>query len=162
MVISRSFDFVSGSSSKFWEISRDGVEVVVRYGRKGTTGQTTSRAFTTEEAAVAHVDTLVAAKLGKGYVECGTADAPRSVAFAATGAVVDPNEAPASDAAAAAADEDTFVVPSSWPIPGPGAPPHPRRPGPVRRASARRRCASSSRTTSASCTPTPPPAPGTT
>ncbi|RZU76653.1 WGR domain-containing protein [Micromonospora kangleipakensis] len=115
MVSSRSFDFVGGSSSKFWEVTRDGVDVVVRYGRKGTTGQTTSRTFTTEDAAIAHVDRLVAAKLGKGYVESDTVDQRRTASRAGgEPAVADPNTSAVPVSDVAVADEDTFVVPSSW------------------------------------------------
>ena len=35
----RRFEFVEGSSDKFWEIEQKGNEVVVRFGRNGTNGQ---------------------------------------------------------------------------------------------------------------------------
>ncbi len=68
--MSRRFEFVGGSSAKFWEISVVGREVTVRYGRLGTAGQTLAKSFGGAEAAQRHADRLVAEKLAKGYVEC--------------------------------------------------------------------------------------------
>ena len=42
----RRFEFVEGTSSKFWEISTDGNNVTVRYGRIGTNGQSQTKSFT--------------------------------------------------------------------------------------------------------------------
>ncbi len=36
----RYFEFVSGTSAKFWEISTSGSQVTIRFGRIGTQGQT--------------------------------------------------------------------------------------------------------------------------
>ena len=60
----RRFEFVSGGSDKFWE-----VDVTVRFGRNGTDGQTTTKTFPDSAAAEKHVENLVRAKLGKGYIE---------------------------------------------------------------------------------------------
>jgi DNA ligase-1 len=65
----RRFEFVEGSSSKFWEIQVAGPEVTVRFGRMGTKGQTQTKSFGDSAAANAHADKLVAEKTGKGYVE---------------------------------------------------------------------------------------------
>jgi DNA ligase-1 len=65
----RRFEFVEGSSSKFWEIQVAGTEVTVRFGRIGTNGQTQTKAFGDDAAAKAHADKLIAEKTGKGYVE---------------------------------------------------------------------------------------------
>jgi DNA ligase-1 len=65
----RSFEFVDGKSSKFWEISVSGSEVTVRYGRIGTPGQSQTKSFPSEAAAQAHAEKLIAEKTGKGYVE---------------------------------------------------------------------------------------------
>ena len=65
----RHFEFVEGKSSKFWEISVDGCEVTVRYGRIGTPGRPRSRRFADAAAARRHADKLIAEKTGKGYVE---------------------------------------------------------------------------------------------
>lgn len=65
----RRFEFVEGSSDKFWEISTNGNEVLVRFGRNGTNGQTSTKSFGDEAAAKKHADGLIAEKLGKGYSE---------------------------------------------------------------------------------------------
>ena len=65
----RYFEFVDGKSSKFWEISMDGMEVTVRYGRIGANGTTKTKEFPSEAAATAHYDKLVEEKTSKGYVE---------------------------------------------------------------------------------------------
>ncbi len=70
--MTRHFEFVSGSSAKFWEISvhsTPSVSVTVRYGRIGTSGQSQTTAFASREAAQKHADRLIAQKLKKGYVE---------------------------------------------------------------------------------------------
>lgn len=64
----RRFEFVGGGSSKFWEISYQGAQVTVRFGRIGTNGQTQTKDLGSETAAAFHVAKLVEEKLGKGYV----------------------------------------------------------------------------------------------
>lgn len=118
----RSLEFVGGGSAKFWEVICDGREVVVRYGRVGTTGQTTTKTLTTAAAAAVYVDKLIAEKLRKGYLE--SRNAPRQPS-AATPVVSAPTVVGANQegepvavgvtaAAAPAVDEDAFVVPPSW------------------------------------------------
>lgn len=68
----RRFEFVEGTSSKFWEISNGGNNVTVRYGRIGTNGQTQTKSFTGTAAAEQHADKQIAAKLAKGYRELVT------------------------------------------------------------------------------------------
>ena len=51
----RRFEFTEGSSHKFWEISPQGAEVTVRYGRIGAQGQTNVKSFP-DEAAAANPD----------------------------------------------------------------------------------------------------------
>jgi DNA ligase-1 len=65
----RRFEFVEGKSSKFWEISVDGTEVTVRYGRIGSDGQTNVKDFADEAAAQRHADKLIEEKTEKGYEE---------------------------------------------------------------------------------------------
>lgn len=67
----RRFEFVEGSSDKFWEISMAGTTVTVRYGRNGTDGQTNEKSFANAEAAAKHAEKLIREKTGKGYVEVG-------------------------------------------------------------------------------------------
>jgi predicted DNA-binding WGR domain protein len=65
----RRFEFVGGGSAKFWEISSQGAEVTVRFGRLGTNGQTQTKHLGSESAAAAHIATLINEKRAKGYVE---------------------------------------------------------------------------------------------
>ena len=65
----RHFEFVGGSSAKFWEIEILGNEVTVRYGRIGTEGQTQTKTLPDAEAAARHAEKLIASKTAKGYLE---------------------------------------------------------------------------------------------
>lgn len=65
----RRFEFSDGSSNKFWEISRNGTQVTVNFGRIGTKGQSNVKDFPTGAAAVKHTEKLIVEKTGKGYVE---------------------------------------------------------------------------------------------
>ena len=65
----RRFEFVGGKSEKFWIIQLNGAEHTVQYGRLGTQGQTKTKQFDDEEAALASYEKLVAEKLNKGYEE---------------------------------------------------------------------------------------------
>ena len=67
--MTRHFEFVEGTSSKFWEVSISGCDVTVRYGRIGTDGQTQTKSFGDTAAAQKHADKLIAAKVKKGYQE---------------------------------------------------------------------------------------------
>jgi DNA ligase 1 len=69
----RRFELVEGSSSKFWEVARDGGSVTVRYGRIGTDGQAKTKDFPGQDQASRHADGLIAEKLAKGYRERGGA-----------------------------------------------------------------------------------------
>jgi DNA ligase-1 len=65
----RRFEFVEGASSKFWEIEIAGSNVLVRFGRIGSNGQTTTKTFSDPTAAQKHVEKMIAEKIGKGYAE---------------------------------------------------------------------------------------------
>lgn len=65
----RYFEFVSGDSRKFWEVTVRDERLVVRFGRLGTTGQTQEKAFPNAAAARAKAEALAAEKLAKGYRE---------------------------------------------------------------------------------------------
>ena len=58
----RRFEFVEGSSSKFWEVEVAGDALTVRYGRIGTQGQTQTKAFASAAKAQAEHDKLVREK----------------------------------------------------------------------------------------------------
>ncbi len=65
----RKFEFSDAKSHKFWIIERQGTDVITRYGRIGTDGQSTTKSQASEEAAQKLHDKLVNEKLKKGYVE---------------------------------------------------------------------------------------------
>jgi DNA ligase 1 len=65
----RRFEFVEGNSSKFWEVRRDGNDIVVRYGRIGTAGQSVRKPLKDTETTEQHVEKLIREKTGRGYVE---------------------------------------------------------------------------------------------
>ena len=65
----RRFEFVKGSSSKFYEVNVTGNVVQVTYGRIGTAGQTQRKEFTDAATAQSHADGLIRQKLAKGYRE---------------------------------------------------------------------------------------------
>ncbi len=65
----RYFEFVEGSSSKFWEITVEGTTFYTRYGKIGTDGQTTQKDYDSEDKCQAEANKLVAEKMKKGYAE---------------------------------------------------------------------------------------------
>lgn len=65
----RMFEFSDGKSNKFWEIAVDDNDVIVRYGRIGTNGQTKTKSFSDGDAAAAHAEKLIEQKTCKGYSE---------------------------------------------------------------------------------------------
>ena len=68
--MTRRFEFVSASASnKFWESTLSGNEVIVRFGRNGTSGQTETKTFPDAVTATNHTEKKIAEKLKKGYVE---------------------------------------------------------------------------------------------
>lgn len=65
----RYFEFVEGTSNKFWEIRLDGTSVRTKYGKIGTGGQQTLKDFDSVEKANKEYDKLVNEKTKKGYEE---------------------------------------------------------------------------------------------
>ena len=63
----RRFEFVAGSSAKFWEVGQAGKEVTIRYGRLGTHGQSQCKSFSDAAAAERHIAKRIGEKTGKGY-----------------------------------------------------------------------------------------------
>ncbi|MDY7228378.1 WGR domain-containing protein [Hyalangium rubrum] len=75
----RRFEFVEGSSSKFWIPELEGSTFIVTYGRIGTAGQRKEKAFPDEESARREYERKVAEKVREGYKEVsaeGEAPAP--------------------------------------------------------------------------------------
>ncbi len=57
------------ASSKFWEITIEGSELTVRFGKIGANGQTTVKQFDSADDSQAQASKLIAGKMKKGYVE---------------------------------------------------------------------------------------------
>jgi len=74
----RRFEFVDGTSRKFWEIDLHEKSFEVRWGRLGTDGQSQTKSFPSADKAKSTHDKLVAEKLGKGYSEIGASAATQS------------------------------------------------------------------------------------
>ena len=70
------YEFVEGKSSKFWEATVDGTNLVIRFGRIGSEGQTQIKQFTTADAVQKEHDKLVAEKTKKGYRLAGSSSQP--------------------------------------------------------------------------------------
>lgn len=69
-----------GKSRKFWEVSTRGAELVVRFGRIGTDGQTQLKKLASPGAAAAEATKLTVSKIKKGYGPAG--DKPNASAKA--------------------------------------------------------------------------------
>ncbi len=120
----RRFELSDSKSNKFWEIDTEGADVITRWGRIGTNGQTKSKACASAEAARTDASKQIAAKLKKGYAEVGVADDAALTVPAAPVAVDEPvphvdddappPAAPQETEAPALPDEDAFVIPPSW------------------------------------------------
>ncbi|HYG36512.1 MAG TPA: DNA ligase [Clostridia bacterium] len=65
----RYFEFVQGTSSKFWEVSQTGNALMTRWGRIGSNGQSKTKTFGDEKLAASAVTKLIAEKTAEGYVE---------------------------------------------------------------------------------------------
>ena len=65
----RRFEFVKGSSSKFYEVNFAGNVVRIKYGRIGTAGQNQQKVFVDAATAHQHAEGLIRQKLAKGYRE---------------------------------------------------------------------------------------------
>lgn len=65
----RRCELVEGASAKYWEVSRQGSAITIRYGRIGTQGQTLTKTFDTEDRAQRELEKLLGEKIRKGYQE---------------------------------------------------------------------------------------------
>ncbi len=63
----RRFELSEGAAHKFWEVSVQGSEVTVRYGRIGSAGQSSTQYLVSAKAAAEQADRLVKEKTAKGY-----------------------------------------------------------------------------------------------
>jgi len=107
----RRFEFVGGTSAKFWMAKVEDNVFTVVYGRLGTDGQRKEKEFDDEAAAQKEYDKKVAEKQREGYVEVaadGDAAAPAALKAAkAPAAVV---VAPLPERVKARADVDAALV----------------------------------------------------
>jgi len=104
----RRFEFVEGTSSKFWEVFSTGKNVTVRFGRIGTDGQTQVKPQVSEAAALAAIEKLVREKTGKGYQEVGAAK-PAAAKAEPKAAKEKPAAAPAAPAKKSGGKEPGWV-----------------------------------------------------
>jgi len=65
----RYFEFVEGTSSKFWEIAQAGNTMTTRWGRIGSAGQSKTKSFADPQAAANAMAVLIEEKTDEGYVE---------------------------------------------------------------------------------------------
>lgn len=66
---SRYFEFVEGTSSKFWEISTSGNELTTRWGRIGSNGQSKTKTFGSADKALREYHAAIEEKMESGYKE---------------------------------------------------------------------------------------------
>jgi predicted DNA-binding WGR domain protein len=72
----RRFEFVEGSSAKFWSTDVEGQKFIVVYGKIGTAGSRKEKEFPSAEAAYKEYEKKVAEKLREGYKEVEGGAAP--------------------------------------------------------------------------------------
>src|ERR1700744_3038067 len=80
------YEFVEGSSKKFWEIALEGTSFTTTYGRIGTDGQISMKEYDSEEKAKKEYEKLIAEKTKKGYQPVGGGAASTPTAKAAPAA----------------------------------------------------------------------------
>jgi len=69
MAAKRYFEFVEGTSNKFWEVFHEGSEMTTRYGKIGTDGRSTTKTYDSPEKATEETEKIIAKKIKEGYVE---------------------------------------------------------------------------------------------
>jgi predicted DNA-binding WGR domain protein len=65
----RYFEFVEGTSSKFWETWVEGTRMTARYGKIGSQGTMTIKDYPDEVGARKAMDKAIGEKVSKGYAE---------------------------------------------------------------------------------------------
>ena len=65
----RYFEFVQGTSNKFWKVSQSGNAMTTRWGRIGSNGQSKTKTFADEQTAANVVADLIEEKTDEGYIE---------------------------------------------------------------------------------------------
>ncbi|MFD2970200.1 DUF6493 family protein [Sphingobacterium bambusae] len=72
----RHLKYIDGNSDKFWQIEQEGNTHTVTYGKNGTSGQSKTKTFDSEEASVKDAEKLTNEKIKKGYSDDGTVVVP--------------------------------------------------------------------------------------
>lgn len=78
----RRFEYVEGSSSKFWSAEVEGPNFIVVFGRIGTPGQRKEKTFPSDALAQQEMDKKIAEKLREGYAEVNAEGGPHGAAAA--------------------------------------------------------------------------------
>jgi len=132
----RRFEFVEGSSNKFWQVQQQGASLLIQWGKIGTNGQAQTKEFAGDAQAGSEADKLIAEKKKKGYVEVAAAGGSSSTASPQpTSAKPAPEPKPKKDApskqtvAAEAAPIALPVEPIA--VPAPAAPVEAFNPEPI-------------------------------
>lgn len=63
--------YIDEISDKFWKVQTNECTLTVTYGRNGTSGQSKSKSYETEEECIQQAEKLIAEKIKKGYSEDG-------------------------------------------------------------------------------------------
>ena len=118
----REFQFIDGSSKKFWAIALDGNAFTVHFGRIGTIGQAKPKAFGNDDTAKQEYDKLILEKTRNGYVEVapgaaspGPAPVPRQPAVAPAAPVAAADACNGGDESADAIDATPLAKPTPAP-----------------------------------------------
>lgn len=69
------YEYIEGTSKKFWEIERAGKKYTARWGRIGAGVNSNEKSFPTEAAAKKAADKAIAEKVAKGYQKVGASKA---------------------------------------------------------------------------------------
>src|SRR5262245_42184629 len=88
----RTFELHRPNSHKFWTIEVHGTGITVTSGKAGTSGQTRTKTFATNEKAQAEAEKLIREKLSKGYVETTPRAAVSTVEALERSLVEDPHD----------------------------------------------------------------------
>jgi len=68
-IMKKYLEYNDEKSSKFWQIEVEGNTHTVKYGKTGAKGQTKTKIFTDEVAAIKDAKKLISAKIKKGYLD---------------------------------------------------------------------------------------------
>ncbi|HNX58970.1 MAG TPA: DUF2262 domain-containing protein [Spirochaetota bacterium] len=71
--MTRYFEFRNDTSDKFWEIRLDRKTVSLRWGKRGTNGQSKDKSFDHEDDAKKEFEKMISSKIREGYEEKNTA-----------------------------------------------------------------------------------------